>query len=231
MDSLDKKNIPLSIEKCEIFKPKSNNYFIQRKMSKGQESIEDSEHLINSQRKSSTDSTSNSKIEDLPEINFSSLNINTNYESFNEKEIFFGRDKNNQNPIYNFYQSTEEYFLEKLTENKKYKKTKNYILKQDLYINKINNNIQENNIIENRTNKNMDNLTLDNNNENNLNVNGKNNNTNQMPSLMGTYISKIPNPNIKGKFDMPMYYIGFYRLDSKSYFIFFIKNIFLYRFE
>ena len=36
-------------------------------MSKGQESIEDSEHLINSQRKSSTDSTSNSKIEDLPE--------------------------------------------------------------------------------------------------------------------------------------------------------------------
>ena len=232
MDSLDKKNIPLSIEKCEIFKPKSNNYFIQRKMSKGQESIEDSENLINSQRKSSTDSTSNSKIEDLPEItNFSSLNINTNYESFNEKEIFFGRDKNNQNPIYNFYQSTEEYFLEKLTENKKYKNTKNYILKLDLYSKKINNKIQEDNIIEKRTNKNMNNLTLDNNNENNSNVNIKNINTNQMPSLMGTYLSAIPNTNIRGKFDMPMYYIGFYRLNSKLYLFYFYKKYFFYRFE
>ena len=64
-------------------------------------------------------------------------------------------------------------------------------------------------IIENRTNENMNNnLTLDNN-ENNSNVNIKNNNTNQLPSLMGTYLSAIPNPNIRGKFDMPMYYIGF----------------------
>ena len=86
-------------------------------------------------------------------------------------------------------------------------------------------------IIENRTNENMNNnLTLDNN-ENNSNVNIKNNNTNQMPSLMGTYLSAIPNPNIRGKFDMPMYYIGFYRLDSKSYLCFFYKKYFFYRFE
>ena len=220
MDSLNKKNIPLSIERCELFKPKSNKNFNQRKLSRRQELIEDSEQLINSQRKSSTDSTSNSKIEDLTELkNFSSLNLNTNYEALHEREIFFGRDKNVHNPIYNFYQSTEEYFLENLTENKKYKKTKNFISKEDLYNNKINKKIQENNMVENRDNQNVNNLILNTNNNKYIsNLKFKNNlNANNMPDLMGTYLSTIPNNNIKGKFDMPMYYIGFFRLDSKLY--------------
>ena len=217
MDSLNKKNIPLSIEKCEFFKPKSDKNSIQRKLSKVQELIEDNELLLNSVRKASTDSTSNSKIEELPEIiNFSSSNMNKNNELNHEKEMFFGRDKNNLNHIYNFYQSTEEYLLEQLTENQKYKNTKNYI-KKDLYNKSINNIIEENNKIENEINEdNINNLKMNTINENISNTNFIiNNNNNIMPALMGTYLSKIPNPTLKGKFDMPIYYIGFYQLDSK----------------
>ena len=215
MDSLNKKNIPLSIEKCEFFKPKSDKNSIQRKLSKVQELIEDNELLLNSVRKASTDS-SNSKIEELPEIiNFSSSNMNKNNELNHEKEMF-GRDKNNLNHIYNFYQSTEEYLLEQLIENQKYKNTKNYI-KKDLYNKSINNIIEENNKIENKINEdNINNLKMNTINENISNTNFIiNNNNNIMPALMGTYLSKIPNPTLKGKFDMPIYYIGFYQLDSK----------------
>ena len=216
MDSLNKKNIPLSIEKCEFFKPKSDKNSIQRKLSKVQELIEDNELLLNSVRKASTDSTSNSKIEELPEIiNFSSSNMNKNNELNHEKEMF-GRDKNNLNHIYNFYQSTEEYLLEQLIENQKYKNTKNYI-KKDLYNKSINNIIEENNKIENKINEdNIKNLKMNTINENISNTNFIiNNNNNIMPALIGTYLSKIPNPTLKGKFDMPIYYIGFYQLDSK----------------
>ena len=230
MDSLNKKNIPLSIEKCEFFKPKSDKNSIQRKLSKVQELIEDNELLLNSVRKASTDSTSNSKIEELPEIiNFSSSNMNKNNELNHEKEMF-GRDKNNLNHIYNFYQSTEEYLLEQLIENQKYKNTKNYI-KKDLYNKSINNIIEENNKIENKINEdNINNLKMNTINENISNTNFIiNNNNNIMPALMGTYLSKIPNPTLKGKFDMPIYYIGFYQLDSKLNF--FYKKNFIYRFK
>ena len=223
MDSSDKKHIPLSIENCEIFKTKTDTYFSKKKLSISQYSLEEGEQLIASIRKASTDSTSNSKTEDLSEINNINLdNVKNAQELSPEKEIFFGRDKNCSNPIYNFYQSTEEYFLEKLTEKFNYKKCRNYLPKNYFLSKNSENTIQINNILENKNNQNKNSSTINCNNNissKNRNINYKYYyNTNSVPSLMGAYFSKMGNKyneNGKGKFDSPMYYIGFYGWDSK----------------
>lgn len=221
MDSSDKKQIPLSIEKCEFFKPKSDINFSKKKLSISQNSIEESEILIASIRKASTDSTSNSKTEELSEINNINLeNINTAQELSPEKEIFFGRDKNFSNPIYNFYQSTEEYFLEKLTEKNNYKKSKNFLPKNYYLRNNSDIKMQINNILEDKNNQNINSSTISiNNNISKTNANSNCNyyyNKNSVPTLMGAYFPKMGNIyNGNGKFDSPMYYIGFYGWDSK----------------
>ena len=225
MDSSDKKQIPLSIEKCEFFKPKSDKKFSKKKLSISLNSIEESEQLIASIRKASTDSTSNSKTEDASEINNINLeNINIAQELSPEKEIFFGRDKNCSNPIYNFYQSTEEYFQEKLTEKNNYKKSRNYLLKNSFLRKNSEIKIQTNNSIENKNNQNINSSTINiNNNISNTNTNTNSNcnyyyNTNAVPALMGAFFPKMANMhngNGKGKFDSPMYYIGFYGWESK----------------
>ena len=225
MDSSDKKQIPLSIEKCEFFKPKSDINCPKTKLNLNLNSVEESEQIIASIRKASTDSTSNSKTEDLSELNNINLeNINIAPELSPEKEIFFGRDKNFSNPIYNFYQSTEEYFQEKLTEKNNYKKSRNYLLKNSFLRKNSEIKIQTNNSIENKNNQNINSSTINiNNNISNTNTNTNFNcnyyyNTNAVPALMGAYFPKmanIYNGNGKGKFDSPMYYIGFYGWDSK----------------
>ena len=186
--------------------------------------MEESEQIIASIRKASTDSTSNSKTEDLSEINNINLeNINFAQELSPEKEIFFGRDKNCSNPIYNFYQSTEEYFQEKLTEKKNYQKSKNYLPKNYFLRKNSEIKMQINNILENKNNQNINASSSININKNlsNTNTNVYCNyyyNTNSVPALMGAYFPKIGNihnGNGKGKFDSPMYYIGFYGWDSK----------------
>lgn len=223
MDSSDKKQIPLSIEKCEFFKPKSDINSTNKKMSISLNSMEESEQVMASIRKASTDSTSNSKTEELSEINNINLeNINTAQELSPEKEIFFGRDKNCSNPIYNFYQSTEEYFQEKLTEKSNYKKSKNYVTKHYFFNKNSELKIQTNNILETKNNQNINSSKINiNNNISSTNTNANGNyyyNTNAVPALMGAYFPKmanIYNGNGKGKFDSPMYYIGFYGWDSK----------------
>lgn len=228
MDTMEKKQIPLNFE-CESFKPKGERKFNQSKPEVDLKLSEESEHLIKAKdtslRKSSSDSTSVSKVDDLSEIATLPLeNFNCSQELTQSKGNFFGRDKNCSNEIFNFYQNTVEYFQDIYPEFKKYKNTKNYKSKNDYY----------KEISEHKTSKNS--TLLDNENINgkfNSSPNNTSTNFNDMSNLnytnplkttsvaavMGTYAHNIKNlcSGVDGKFDMPMYCVGFYGWDGKLY--------------
>ena len=207
--------IPLSIEKCEAFKPKKEkgkeNCLKFPKYQLDLNLIEEEENLLKlkdiPRRKSSDCSTSVSKPEDTSEI-LSFPNSPIASPKSEKKGIFFGRDRNCSNPIFNFYQNTEENIREKYSENENYKNTKNYILKKDFYksndfseIKKNDNNSISSNKIENST-------------KNNNIFNNNSPQTTSVAAVMGAFTPKICSGG-KGKFDLPMYYMGFYGWDSK----------------
>lgn len=211
----EKKMIPLSMDKCEAFRPKKekekeNNLKLQN-LKLDLNLIEDDELSIKlrdiPRRKSSTGSTSVSKPEDPSEL-FSSLNspINDSQDS-QQSGIFFGRDRNCSNPIFNFYQNTEENIRETHPEYKNYKKTKNYILKNEYY---KKNEISENKIVDNIPSTN----TIENPTTQNNNIYKNSFPTTSVAAVMGAFTPKICSGG-KGKFDLPMYYVGFYGWDSK----------------
>ena len=210
MDLSAKRQFSLNLEKCESFIPKREKNFEKEKLNLDLHSSEENDHFLKSEeitrRKTSSDSTNISKIEDISELySFPSENINSPQESPKQTEIFFGRDKNCSHPIYNFYQSTEEYFQEMNLEKKNYKNTKNFPLKRSFFEKK-----------ENKTS--IGGLVTNNNNINRIN-NINSFNVNQNKTLKNDCIKKMPNfSNLndgKGKFDMPIYYVGFYGWNSK----------------
>ena len=210
MDISAKRQFSLNLEKCESFIPKREKNFEKEKLNLDLHSSEENDHFLKSEeitrRKTSSDSTNISKIEDISELySFPSENINSPQESPKQTEIFFGRDKNCSHPIYNFYQSTEEYFQEMNLEKKNYKNTKNFPLKKSFFEKK-----------ENKTS--IGGVVTNNNNINRIN-NINSFNVNQNKTLKNDCIKKMPNfSNLndgKGKFDMPIYYVGFYRWNSK----------------
>lgn len=208
MEISEKKHIPLNLEKCEFFIPKKEKIIEKAKLNIDLNLVEENEQFLKleevSKRKVSSDSTTISKIDDVSELsNFPLDSINIPQESSQENGIFFGKDKNYSNPIYNFYQSTEEYFQETHVEKKIYKNSKNFPLKKIFYKNNENKEpIKE-----------LSDVSKPKINHNNTNYIQSN------PSsvLMGTYINKRPDQvnDGKGKFDMPFYYVGFYGWDSK----------------
>ena len=165
-------------------------------------------------RKSSTGSTSTSKPEDPSELfSLPSSPRNLFPKDVQQRGVFFGKDRNCSNPIFNFYQITEEHLRETFSEYKSYTKTKNYISKEEYYKQLSELNENQNKKEENKANNICDNKT----------VNNTNNpiNTNQMgqikaiPAIIGAYTPNPFNYN-KGKFDLPMYYcVGFYQWDCK----------------
>ena len=237
MDTIEKKQVPLNFE-CESFKPKGEIKLDQTKPEVGLKLSEESELLIKTKdvsiRKSSSDSTSVSKVDDLSEIASLPLdNFNCSQEIIPNKGNFFGRDKNCSNEIYNFYQNTVEYFHDIYPEFKKYKDSKNYKSKNDYY-----KEISEHKTSKNKTllvNKNINGNLNSSSNNTSINFNDMSNlnytnplKTTSVAAVMGAY----PPHNIKnlcsavdGKFDMPMYCVGFYGWDGKLY-IFLYSNFF-----
>ena len=208
----EKKIIPLSIEKCEEYKPKREKEINALKLQIDLNEIEEDEQLIKlkdlPRRKSSTGSTSVSKPEDISEL-FSNPDstVSTPLNS-QQSGIFFGRDRNCLNHIFNFYQNTEEHIRETYPECEKYKKTKNYVSKNEI--------MKKNEIFEIKN-------TINNNVTNTTSSPVKNNNicktplpTTSLAAVMGAFTPKICSGG-KGKFDLPMYYVGFYGWDSKYY--------------
>lgn len=229
MDISEKKQIPLNTD-CQSFKPKKEKNLDQSKLSIDLNLMEESEQPIKiedfSRRKISSDSTSASKVDDTSEL-FNIANLNTPQNSPKSRITFFGRDKNCLNPIYNFYQTTEENLQELYPKYKNYKKTKNYILKKDFYNNSENSENKVNNIVENLNNSQTSSIINNSNNLSNLNyINSLQ--TTSVAANIGTYFPNISNicSGVNGKFDLQKDYVGFYGWESKSYF--FLLNIFLY---
>ena len=170
-------------------------------------------------RKSSTGSTSTSKPEDPSEI-FSLPSSPRNFcpQDGQQRGVFFGKDRNCSNPIFNFYQITEEHLRETFSEYKSYTKTKNYILKEEYYKQLSTLNENKNKIEENKTNNVYENKTVNNNTNNNNPINTpKMGQIKAIPAIIGAFTPNPFNYN-KGKFDLPMYYcVGFYQWDCKYY--------------
>lgn len=178
--------------------------------------------------------------ESLPEVNgFSplrNLNKNENASSY----IYFGRDKNNKTPMSDYFNTIEEYFKEKNPEKNEYQNSSNYI-KKDIYFrryfqsskqiknlrsfdiaeeNKKNvNNIQKASSSNNSTNILCDlrNYLDDIDDKNKKTVSSKQNNIPVNPKM--TKINPMNNMNIfKGKFEMPVYYCGYFPVNCKYFF-------------
>jgi hypothetical protein len=210
----EKKIIPLSIEKCDFFKPKKereNNSKFQ-KLQIDLNLIEEEEDKLLKlkdipRRKSSTGSTSVSKLEDTSEIPSFLESPIESPKNTQQSGIFFGRDRNCSNPLINFYQFTEEHLRETYSEFENYKKSKNYMLKNEF--------LKKNEISEN---KKIDNITsssnITENSSQNKNIFKNTLQTTSVAAVMGTFTPKICSGG-KGKFDLPMYYVGFYGWDSK----------------
>jgi hypothetical protein len=208
----ERKIIPLSIEKCEDYKPKKEKEInsLKQKLQIDLNDIEEDEQLIKlrdfPRRKSSTGSTSVSKPEDTSELFSDPDSIVSTPLNSQQSGIFFGRDRNCLNPIFNFYQNTEEHIRETYPECEKYKKTKNYVSKNEII---KNNEISEaKNIINNNIPNTVSNTTQNNNIFKNPLP------TTSVAAVMGAFTPKICSGG-KGKFDLPMYYVGFYGWDSK----------------
>ena len=192
-----------------------------------------------SKRKMSTLSTTISQTDILSDANFFSppSNLKTQNDrktSYTEpSHVFFGRERLNSTPISNYYEGMDFYLRALQPEKNEYQKTNNYIEKEIFFkekkisykdckfksfdlseqkkfnSNQILKNLEENYKIQN-DNKISLNIPLNNNSKNN-----SNNNQNIFVPI---------NPNftngVYGKFDMPMYYFGYYNFDSKYYFYF-----------
>ena len=152
MEISEKRMIPLSLENCADFKPRKNAENLNSQNLEIDVHVnEEDEQLLklrgNPRRKSSTGSTSVSKPEDPSEL-FScpSSPRNLSTQDSQQSGIFFGKDRNCTNLVFNFYQNTEEHLQETFPEYKDYIKSKNYITKQEFFKNNDNINKNEENI-------------------------------------------------------------------------------------
>ena len=148
-------------------------------------------------RSSSTGSTTSSKNVEFSEI--SNLPTPTNKESNNLK--LFGNINTYSSPISNFFLGVDDYFKEILPEGLEYNKTGNYITKEKY--------LKENFSISEKKVEEINDIS-----ENQKLFNDPIIENNKIPVAIPP-INSIPMRGGRGKFDIPMYYIGFYNLNSK----------------
>ena len=216
MEISDQCVLPLDMENITDFRSKKEE---ERRESKNLEIDvqvnEEDEQLLKlreiPRRKSSTGSTSASKPEDPSELfSYPSSPSNLTSQEFQKTGVFFGKDRNCSNRIFNFYQITEEYLRETLIEYKDYIKTNNYIPKME-YFKKISNENQ------NKKEENPINTINENKVVNNTNIFQNTTQLKAIPAIIGTFTPNSYRGN-KGKFDLPMYYcVGFYQWDCKYF--------------
>ena len=190
MQISEKRMIPLNMENITSYNPKKEKEILEsRNIEIDVHVNEEDEELLKirdmPRRKSSTGSTSSSKPEDPSELfSYPSSPKSLNSQEFNKSGIFFSKDRNcSKNNIFNFYQITEEHIRETFPEYNDYIKSKNYITKQEFF---LNNEIHKEYEIKEQQ-------TLNNTHENkpqnilNNNVNNINKIT-AIPTIIGTFI-------------------------------------------
>ena len=216
MEISEKRMMPLNLDNCTDFKPKRERLNITKNdLIIDVHVNEEDEQLLKirdiPRRKSSTGSTSASKPEDPSELfSYPSSPSNLTSQEFQKTGVFFGKDRNCSNRIFNFYQITEEHLRETLIEYKDYIKTNNYISKME-YFKKISNENQ------NKKEENPINTINENKVVNNTNTFQNTTQLKAIPAIIGTFTPNSYRGN-KGKFDLPMYYcVGFYQWDCKYF--------------
>ena len=222
----ERKGSKLSLDNYESFIPK-NKKFLEKEIKIDLISDEDNlgvllkddEKKEDSLRKhSSTGSTSFSKLDEFSDT--SCPNSPSNKESIRILNKLYST------PVSNYFLGIDEYFKDILPERLEYSKTGNYITKEEFFkdnqiINKEKN--EQNNFSENQPKINLEPDDVLNNTLPKTNTNNQVQNSNPAP-LIGAI--PVANMQIKGKFDMPMYCLGFYTWDSKLILFIFIFNIF-----
>ena len=185
-----------------------------------------------SKRKASTLSTNISQTDTYSESNLLLPLNNTKSQNIDRKDsysqqtshIFFGRERLNSTPITTYFEGMDFYLRSLQPEKNKYKKSNNYIEKEKFFKEKnisynkyksfdlseqqrFNSNQILKNLEDNykkiQDNKSTSSLPL----ENNININ----------NYQNTFTPVTPKFNncMYGKFDMPMYYFGYYNIDCK----------------
>lgn len=212
----------------------NSNYKLYQNNSINKENADIKDQI--SKRKASTLSTNISQTDTysetnifLPQNNSKSQNIDRKT-SFSQQpsHVFFGRERLNSTPITNYFEGMDFYLRGLQPEKNEYQKSNNYIEKEIFFkeknisykdckyksfdlseqkkfnSNQILKNIEENykNI---QDNKNTSSIPLEANIQNNIN------------NYQNTFTPLTPKFNncLYGKFDMPMYYFGYYNLDRK----------------
>ena len=206
----------------------------------------DNQNIIksNSKRKASTLSTAISQTDTfsdsnsfLPTPNIKSQNSQNSDRKASytqSRHVFFGRDRLYSTPITTYFEGMDFYLRGLQPEKNDYQKSNNYIEKEiffnkdfkyksfdlsenkKLYSNQIlkNVNLEEN--FKNSSNSNSTSFPLENNSQNQTKIN----------NYQNAFIPIMPKYNncMYGKFDMPMYYFGYYNVDCKYIhnFIFYI---------
>ena len=194
-----------------------------------------------SKRKASTLSTTISQTDAfsetnsfLPPNNFK-IHDNERKTSYTQSSlVFFGRERLNSTPITNYYEGLEHYIRGLHPDKNEYQKSNNFIEKEIFFkqknfpfkdnkfksfdlaeqkkfnSNQILKNI-ELNFKSSPNNKLASSIPVENNIQTNINIYQKNHLTTLTPKF---------NNCLYGKFDMPMYYFGYYNIDSKYIFEF-----------
>jgi len=219
----------------------NSNYKLHQnsKTNKGQTNMQD----LSLKRKTSTLSTAISLTDTFSENNslFSpkkkKFDIKTGPSI--PQQTFFGRGRLNSTPVTTYYEGMDFYFREMQPEKSEYKKSNNFIEKEIFFKenglsykdfkyksfdlseqNKFNSNQILKSIEENNNMPQTPQTTINLKNSiqyNNININ-INNNCNINNNINGfTPLTKIKfnNNSLYGKFDMPMYYVGYYNVDCK----------------
>ena len=193
----------------------------------------------NIQRKSSTISTTISVSDNNFDIGVNNINNNfltpKSYINHNGSHIFFGREKINTTPIYNYLEGTDNYLKGLNPEKSDYQKSNNYFEKKKFFrehfysldLMKYNNkekintekspkksvDIDINSKSETKKKTQIYNHNLINS-INNLNVFSSGNNINN--TNINNNILNAPSQN-NSKFDLPMNYFSYYNVNCKSY--------------
>ena len=196
-----------------------------------------------SKRKASTLSTTISLTDTFSEINSFLPPANIKSQNFDRKasytqspHIFFGRERLNSTPITTYYEGLDFYLRGLQPEKNEYQNSNNYIEKEIFFkernipykdnkyksfdmaeqkmfnSNQILKNLEENYNKTASDKKISSSNILENNSQNTKNNNNQNNNQNNFIQINPKF-----NNCIYGKFDMPMYYFGYYNLDCKFY--------------
>ena len=178
-------------------------------------------------------------LQNLPEITGFSPMVNLSKSENDTSHIFFGREIKNKTPMNDYFNGTERYFIEKNPEKNEYKKSNNYI-KKDIYYRRYfesskqinsfrsldlsdDNKNSYNNTKKTATPKNsidilcsLRNYLDDVDDKNKKSTSSKENNIPLKPKIQK--INPIKSMNmVKGKFDIPVYYYGYFPVDSKYY--------------